>query len=161
MISLSTNTKCNTVIIMVDDNTIAITEDLQVPLSEIEFRFSPSRGPGGQHANRSHTRVTLLFSVANSPSLDEPVREKLQLALASRLDSQGVLQVTSQDTRSQKQNRELAIARFISLLFDALQEQPERVTAKPTKQMRKRWMEERKKHSQRKEERRRDWSKDT
>jgi len=145
---------------MDDDNTIAITEDLQVPLSEIEFRFSPSRGPGGQHANRSHTRVTLLFDVANSPSLDDSIREKLLHELASRLDSQGILQVTVQDTRSQKQNRDLAIARFVSLLFDALQEQPERVATKPTKQMRKRWMEERKQHSQRKEERRRDWSKD-
>jgi ribosome-associated protein len=145
---------------MNDDNAIAITEEIQVPLSELEFRFSPSRGPGGQHANRAHTRVTLLFDVANSPSLDNSTREKLLLELASRLDSKGILRVTSQDTRSQSQNRALATARFVSLLAEALQEQPERIATKPSKKARKKWIEEQKRHSQRKKERRRDWFKD-
>lgn len=143
----------------VDDiNFIPITETLQIPLSEIEFRFSPSRGPGGQHVNRAHTRVTLIFDVANSSSLDEPTKEKLLQELASRLDSRGVLQVTAQDSRSQNKNRQTAVARFVALLNDALQEQTPRVPTRPTKKAKKKRREEKKKQSRRKQERGQDWS---
>lgn len=139
-------------------NVILVAETLQIPLSEIEFRFSPSRGPGGQHVNRAQTRVTLIFDVANSPSLDDPTREKLLRDLASRLDSRGILQVTAQDSRSQNKNRQTAVARFVALLSNALEEQRTRVPTKPSKKAKKKRLEEKKKQSQRKQERRQDWS---
>ena len=145
---------------MDETNSIPITETLQIPLSEIDFRFSPSRGPGGQHVNRAHTRATLLFDVAKARSLDEPTREKLLQTLAARLDSHGVLQVSAQDTRSQNQNRELAIARFIAIVSEALEEQPERVATKPSTKAKQKRLDEKKKQSKRKQERRQDWSKD-
>ena len=141
-----------------ETNVIPITENIQIPLSEIEFRFSPSRGPGGQHVNRAHTRVTLLFNVTSSPSLDEPSREKLLQELASRLDSQGVLQVTVQDSRSQNQNRQTAVARFVALLSEALEDRAERVPTKPPAKAKRKRLDEKKKQSQRKEERRKDWT---
>ena len=143
-----------------ETNVIPITENIQIPLSEIEFRFSPSRGPGGQHVNRAHTRVTLLFNVTSSPSLDEPTREKLLEELAPRLDSQGVLQVTVQDSRSQNQNRQTAVARFVALLNEALEDRAERVPTKPPTKAKQKRLDEKKKQSQRKEERRKDWSLD-
>lgn len=147
--------------IMDEANVIPVTETLQIPFSEIAFRFSPSRGPGGQHVNRAHTRATLLFDVGKARSLDEPTREKLLQTMASKLDSHGVLQVSAQDTRSQSQNRELAIARFVTLLNEALEEQPERVATKPSSKAKKKRLDEKKKQSQRKQDRRQDWSKDT
>jgi ribosome-associated protein len=145
---------------MDDSSNIAITEELQIPASELQFRFSPSRGPGGQHVNRAHTRVTLLFNVSGSAALDEPTREKLLQALAARLDSQGILHLTVQDTRSQSKNRQLAIARFVSLLSEALEEQPQRIATKPPAAADERRLEEKKKKSERKRERSRDWSAD-
>jgi ribosome-associated protein len=156
---LSTDANYNKVRIVNESNAIPITEILQIPLSEIEFRFSPSRGPGGQHVNRAHTRVTLIFNVASSPSLDEPTREKLFQELASRLDSQGVLQVTVQDSRSQSQNRQTAVDRFAALIREALIEKPERVPTKPSGKVKQKRLDDKKKQSQRKEERRQDWSK--
>jgi ribosome-associated protein len=157
---LSTDANYNKVHIVNETNVIFVTETLQIPLSEVEFRFSPSRGPGGQHVNRAHTRVTLIFNVASSPSLDEPTREKLLQELSSRLDSHGVLQVTVQDSRSQNQNRQTAVARFAALLSEALIDRPERVPTKPSGEAKQKRLDEKKKQSQRKEERRQDWSKD-
>lgn len=116
---------------MMDENDILINNNLSIPAAELQFRFSTSSGPGGQHANRSATRVTLLFDIAQSPSLDEPTRERLLKNLASQLDKEGVLQIHVQDTRSQYQNRELAIARFQQLLAQALKLRKPRRKTKP------------------------------
>jgi ribosome-associated protein len=157
---LSTVANYNKVNIVNENNVISITDTVQIPLSEIGFRFSPSRGPGGQHVNRAHTRVTLLFDVANSPSINESAREKLLHELSSQLDSRGILQITVQDSRSQNRNRQLAISRFAVLLQNALQEQTQRIPSKPTKESKKKRLEEKKKKSQRKKERGQDWSMD-
>jgi ribosome-associated protein len=141
-------------------NTIAISESVEIPMSEIDFQFSPSRGPGGQHVNRSNTRATLLFDVAKSPSLDEQTRKHLLQELDSRLDKQGVLHITSQDTRSQTRNREAAIARFVAIMSEALEEKPERVATKPSKQANQKRVDDKRKHGHRKEERGKDWSQD-
>ncbi|MFQ5419612.1 MAG: alternative ribosome rescue aminoacyl-tRNA hydrolase ArfB [Anaerolineae bacterium] len=116
---------------MSDD--IVINQHLTIPADELEFRFSTSSGPGGQHANRSATRVTLLFDVAGSPSLDEKTRRRLLKKLASRLDKQGVLRLDVQDSRSQHRNRETAVARFQALLAAALTKRKKRKPTKPSK----------------------------
>ena len=157
---MSTDVNYNMVTTVSDTNFIAVTETLQIPLSEIEFRFSPSRGPGGQHVNRAHTRVTLLFDVVNSSGLDEPIREKLLEVLSSRLDSNGILHISAQDSRSQNRNRQLAISRFVALLNDALVERPQRVPTKPSSEAHNKRLEEKKMQSQRKQERGKDWSKE-
>ena len=64
---------------------IVIGRGVEIPESELEMTFSRSGGPGGQHVNKTETRVTLRFDVANSPSLPEHIREKLLARLASRL----------------------------------------------------------------------------
>ena len=157
---MSTVADYNKLHIVNENNVISISDTVQIPLSEIGFRFSPSRGPGGQHVNRAHTRVTLLFDVANSPSLDELTKEKLLQELSSQLDSRGILQVTVQDSRSQNRNRQLAVTRFATLIQNALQEEKQRIPSKPTIESKKRRLKEKKKKSQRKKERGQDWSKD-
>jgi ribosome-associated protein len=123
---------------------IAITETLSIPASELEWRFSSSGGPGGQHANRSATRVTLLFDVARSPSLTESQRERLLGRLAARIGTDGVLQVHAQDSRSQSANREAAIERFRSIMAEGLRRRRRRRrTALSTAQKRRRLEEKR------------------
>jgi ribosome-associated protein len=140
--------------------TIIINDNVSIPESEIDFRFDTSGGPGGQHANRSATRVTLLFDVANSPSLDDDSRTRLLEKLDHHLDKQGVLHVSVRETRSQKHNREIAESRFMALLANALAEDKERVKTKPSPHAAEKHKAKKKKHSQRKQERRTDWSKD-
>ncbi len=79
--------------------------ELRLPLGELRFRFSRSSGPGGQHVNRSETRVELLFDVLNSPSLTDHQRTRILNRLAGQIDGEGVLHIFSSTTRSQAENR--------------------------------------------------------
>ncbi|UCF68277.1 MAG: aminoacyl-tRNA hydrolase [Acidobacteriota bacterium] len=126
---------------------IRISDALVIPADEIEFRFSRSSGPGGQHVNRSATRVELLFDVARSRSLTEAQRERLLAKLRSHLDQDGVMHVVSQRTRSQWRNREDAILRFRSLVERALKRRRARRPTRPTKASVERRLEEKRRRS--------------
>jgi ribosome-associated protein len=91
-----------------------------LPCDELTFRYSRSSGPGGQHANRSSTRVELVFDLEGSPTLTEEERGRARRRLAGRLDGEGRLHVVAQDERSQRRNRDLVVARFRALMRDAL-----------------------------------------
>lgn len=136
---------------------VVITESLAVPESELQFRFSTGGGPGGQHVNKTATRVTLLFDVAASSSLDEATRVRLLDRLGSRLDRRGVLHIDVQDSRSQWQNRTAAVARFQKVLAEALVEQPERRPTRPTRQSREERLDEKRRRGTVKRERQRRW----
>jgi len=127
---------------------IDISEAVSIPLSELAFRFSRSSGPGGQHVNKSETRVELLFDVANSPSLTDAQRERVMRRLSSRIDGAGVLHVTSQATRSQKQNRDLAIERFTRLMQKALEPPKKRRRTRPTRAAKERRLRAKKRRSE-------------
>jgi ribosome-associated protein len=136
---------------------VPINEQLSLPASELQFRFSTGGGPGGQHVNKTATRVTLLFDVAGSPSLDDQTRTRLLDRLASRLDRRGLLHIDVHDSRSQWQNRETAIARFQQLLAGALLEQPERRPTKPTRRAREERLETKRRRGAVKQDRGRRW----
>jgi len=78
---------------------IAIADGLAIPAAELRFRFSRSSGPGGQHVNRSETRVELLYDVARSPSLTEEQRARIVHRLAGYVDGEGIMHVVSSATR--------------------------------------------------------------
>lgn len=137
---------------------VEINEDITIPLSEFEFQFSTSSGPGGQHANRSATRVTLIFNVTNSPSLDDQSRGRIFENLINRLDKEGNLQIQSQDTRSQSKNREIALSRLSDILSEALRKPKKRKKTKPSLAAKKKRKAEKKKKSRLKKERGKNWS---
>ena len=115
-----------------DGSLIEIHRDLRIPSSEISFTSSRSSGPGGQNVNKVSTRVTLLFNVAASPSLTKAQKERLWEHLGTRISQAGVLQVNSQEHRSQLRNRQAALGRFERLLRQALHRpRPRRPTRKP------------------------------
>jgi ribosome-associated protein len=105
---------------------------LAIPASELEFRFTRSSGPGGQHVNKVATRVELMFDVARSPSLDEHARSRLRRRLAGIIDTDGVLHLASQDSRSQWKNRVDVVAKFVAALEKALTPQHRRIPTGPT-----------------------------
>jgi len=110
---------------------IRITDELSIPREELTFTASRSSGPGGQHVNKVSTRVTLRFDVVNSPSLTTDQKSSILQKLATRISKAGVLRVVSQQTRSQKANRDAAMERFVALLQQALEHMPERKPTKP------------------------------
>lgn len=140
-----------------DTESIAINEQLALPAAELQFRFTTGGGPGGQHVNKTATRVTLLFDVANSTSLDEDTRARLLDRLSTRLDRRGVLHIDVQESRSQWQNREAAVARLQALLAAALVEQAPRQPTRPTRAARAARLEDKRRRSAVKRQRQGRW----
>ena len=99
---------------------VRINEQLDIPDSELTFTASRSGGPGGQNVNKVSTRVMLWFDIAASPSLSAEQKEMLLTHLANRVTRDGVLQIISQQHRTQPANREAAVERFVELLQSAL-----------------------------------------
>jgi len=137
-----------------DERIVHIIDTVSIPMSELQFRFARSSGPGGQHVNRSATQVELLFDVANSPSLEETQRRRVLTKLESRLDKEGVLHLFSQETRSQLRNREEVVERFQELMREALYVPKRRQPTRPTRAARERRLEEKRRRSEAKRERR-------
>jgi ribosome-associated protein len=98
---------------------LEVSARLTIPASELQWRFSRSSGPGGQHVNTSDSRVQLTWSVAESAALTDDQRERLLQRLAQRLIS-GAITVTVSQERSQLRNREVALTTLRDLVAAAL-----------------------------------------
>jgi ribosome-associated protein len=131
-----------------DRDSIRVTRSVVLPLGEIELRFSRSSGPGGQHAQKSETRVEALFDVEASSALTDAQKRRV----LSRAGP--VLRAVAQDERSQWRNRELAIERVVEQLRDALRVERRRVATKPSASAVERRLESKRRRSQTKRLRR-------
>ncbi len=125
----------------------------QISKSELKFIQSRSSGPGGQHVNKVSSRVTLLFDVAGSPSLSSSQRQRILYKLANRINSEGILQLSSQAGRSQFANKQDVIARFFDILDQALKKQTVRRKTKISKAVKQRRLDQKKRHSRLKQQR--------
>ncbi len=126
---------------------LRIDDDLSLPDEELSWTASRAGGPGGQNVNKVATRVTVLFDVGASPSLDDTRRARILERLRTRIARDGVLRVVSQKHRTQPQNREAAFARLAELLREALAEDAPRVATRPTKASRERRRTEKEKRA--------------
>ena len=125
-----------------------MTRSVVLPLGEVRFRTSRSSGPGGQHAQKSETRVEALFEVETSEALTETQKRRV----VSRAGP--VLRAVAQDERSQARNRELALERLVEQLRAALRVERKRVPTKPTAAARERRLEQKRRRSRTKRLRR-------
>jgi ribosome-associated protein len=100
---------------------------------ELEFQTSRSSGPGGQNVNKVNSKVTLRFDVVHSKILTEDEKFALGNKLQSKLTEEGVLLITSQEKRSQLDNKKNTIEKFNSILKKAFQPHKPRKKTKPTK----------------------------
>ena len=99
---------------------------------EFSYRMSRSSGKGGQHVNKVSTRVELLFDVLNSEILTAKEKDLVIKNMAAIISQSGILQIASQDSRSQLRNKENAKAKFFEKLEKALTvEKPRKKTKKP------------------------------
>jgi ribosome-associated protein len=127
---------------------IQVTRTVAIPVSEIELRFSRSSGPGGQHAQKTETRVEATFDVEASAALSD-VQKARVLRRAGP-----VLRAVAQDERSQARNRELAVERLVDALREALKVERRRRPTKPTAASRERRLQEKRRRSETKQLRR-------
>jgi ribosome-associated protein len=131
-----------------DGESIRVTRSVVLPLAEVRFRFSRSSGPGGQHAQKSETRVEALFDVEASQALTDMQKRRV----VSRAGP--ILRAVAQDERSQARNRELALERVVAQLREALRVERKRRPTKPTAASRERRLEQKRRRSQTKRLRR-------
>ena len=124
-----------------DGESIRVTRSVVLPLREIVLRTSRSSGPGGQHAQKSETRVEAVFDVEASDALS-PAQKRRVVAKAGP-----VLRAIAQDERSQLRNRELALERLVDQLRRALRVERKRVKTKPTAAARERRLEQKRRRS--------------
>ena len=120
---------------------IRVTRSVSIPLSEIELRFSRSSGPGGQHAQKSETRVEALFDVEASSALTDTQKRRVVTRGGQ------VLRAVAQDERSQWRNRELATDRLVEALREALHVERKRRPTAPTAAAKKRRREQKHRRS--------------
>src|SRR5204862_2940217 len=123
------------------DESIAVTRSVSIPRSEIAYRFSRSSGPGGQHAQKSDTRVEAIFEVETSAALSDAQKRRV----ISRAGP--VLRSVAQDERSQWRNRELATERLVSELREALRVPRPRRPTKPTRASKEKRLEGKRRRS--------------
>lgn len=134
---------------------IRINDKLSIGDGEISFTYSRSPGPGGQSVNKTASKATLWFDVANSPSLSDDQRGRLCAELATRIGRDGMLRVVSWRHRTQVANRRDAFSRFATLLAEALRSRLRRKPTRPTRASRERRLSDKQHRSRLKQKRRR------
>ena len=103
-----------------DARSLHVNDRVEIPRAELEVRASRASGAGGQHVNKTSTRIEVTWNVASSASLSDAERSRVLTRLASRISDEGELRVVASDTRSQLQNRVLAEGRLADLVRRAL-----------------------------------------
>lgn len=141
-----------------EEGRLFVNARVRIPANELVVRATKSGGPGGQHVNTSSTRVEVLWNLRQSTALDESQRERLETRLAPKLDARGGIRVVAADTRSQAQNRALALSRLATTVRNALVVPKVRRATKPSRGQREQRLDEKKRRSHVKRERR--WKSD-
>ncbi len=126
----------------------------EVPETELQWTFGPSGGPGGQHANRSNTRVELRFDLSSTDVFPPGLAAEMQERLGNR-SHHGVVTVTVDESRSQFRNRAIARRRLADMLTEAMRRPAPRRRTRPTRASQRKRLDEKRKRSDTKRMRRR------
>ena len=113
-----------------------------LPLAEVELQVSRSSGPGGQHAQKSETRVVAVFDVEASNALTDAQKRRVVARVGP------VLRAVAQDERSQSRNRELALERLVAALREALRVPRKRKPTKPSAASRRRRLDQKRRRGE-------------
>jgi ribosome-associated protein len=133
---------------MAEEDALRVTASVLIPAHELTWTFGPSGGPGGQHANRAHTRAEVRFDAEASGSLSQYQRQRI----IDRLGS--VVIVSADDERSQLRNRRLALDRLRQKLAGALRVETPRRPTRPGRGAVERRLEAKRQQAARKRDRR-------
>ena len=133
----------------------AMTMLYTIPDDELTFRAVRAGGPGGQHVNKTATKVEILWDVRRSKSLSDDQRQRVVTKLSRRMDTDGFLRVVAGERRSQLRNREAAVKRINDLVREALRRPKPRRKTTPPKRSREERLAAKKKRSELKHTRKR------
>ncbi|PTX45282.1 ribosome-associated protein [Christiangramia gaetbulicola] len=122
--------------------------DKDLILTELDYKAVRSSGPGGQHANKTATKVELAFDISNSEALSDYEKRRISRKLSGRINKDGVLKMSSEDSRSQHTNKEIVTQNFLFELREALKKQKPRKKTKPTKASKLKRLKAKKKKSE-------------
>lgn len=130
---------------------LEVNSQIIIPVKELNFTFSRSSGPGGQNVNKVNSKVTLHWSVANSPSVPDEVRERFSQLFARRMNSQGEVVVVSQRYRDQGRNVADCMEKLRAMLIEAAALPRKRKKTRPTRGSQERRLREKRAASQKKQ----------
>ena len=133
---------------------VPVNASLTIPGRELIVRATRSGGPGGQHVNKSSTRVEIVWNVAHTTALDAESRDRVLARLSNRLDSEGNVRVVAAESRSQRHNRDAAAARLASVVAHALLVRARRRPTRPTAASKRQRLESKRRLSEKKRLRR-------
>lgn len=117
-------------------------------LSELRSQTSRSSGKGGQHVNKTETKVELFWNVEESNGVTSQQKQRLIKKLKNKINSEGELHITCEETRSQIKNREIAEKKLFNTIKEALKKSKRRIKTKPTKASQKKRVDDKKKKGQ-------------
>jgi|TARA_B100001079_G_C16142875_1_gene396384 ribosome-associated protein len=133
---------------------IQITDQITIDEGELGEKFVRSSGPGGQNVNKVSTAVQLRFHVMNSTSLPNAIKDRLTVLAGSKMTEEGVLVIDARNHRTQSQNRKEARERFVELLREAAKEPTRRKKTQPSRAIREKRLEEKRRRGELKQTRR-------
>lgn len=124
--------------------------DVDVLKSELTFKAVRSSGSGGQHVNKVASKVVLYYSLLESRVFNEDEKLRLTETLKNRLNKNGILILSSDESRSQFRNKAIVIQRFLELIETGLKEDKERKPTKVPKAVKRKRLENKRKNSEKK-----------
>ncbi len=127
---------------------VPISDDLAIPMDDIEFAAIKSQGSGGQNVNKVATAIHLRFDISKCEALSDPVKERLYALDDSRISSGGIVIIKAQQYRSQERNKRAALERLQILIRSALAEEKPRVQTKPSKRSSKQRVDSKRRRGQ-------------
>jgi len=125
-------------------NDITIKNGTTIPYHELEITTSRSGGPGGQHVNKTETRVTIRWNVKETSALPETLKARVLKNLESRLTTDGYLVIHNSESRSQVQNKKNALAHLTAIVRKALSVPKKRIKTKVPKKEREKRLQKKK-----------------
>lgn len=127
---------------------LKVNDNCSISYREIGFETSRASGPGGQHVNKTESRVSLVFNVPDSESLRPAQKARIMDRLSTRIDSRGNLRVSVEEHRSQLTNKRLAEERFVALMQQALKPIKKRKPTRPSLSAKRKRLDSKRRRSQ-------------